>query len=50
MELLVGHGADLNIKDRTGWTPLHYASINQHASIIKTLIKNGEPWAEVKMP
>ena len=41
MDLLVAHRANLNIKDRGGWTPLHYAALNKDFAIIKNLIKSG---------
>jgi len=34
--------ADVNAKDRMGWTPLHGAAINGHKEIAELLIAKGE--------
>ena len=47
MKRLIANGADVNVKDKYGWTPLHHAafdSINDAhnaAEIVKLLIANG---------
>ena len=34
-------GADVNVKDKVGWTPLHLAAFNGHKEIVELLIANG---------
>lgn len=41
IESLIEKGADVNIKDSLGYTPLHYAILNRHFEAIKILTKNG---------
>src|SRR5712692_3760852 len=36
--LLVGHGADVNATDASGWRPLHLATANNNLDAMKTLI------------
>jgi len=43
--MLISNGAKLDIKDRGGWTPLHYAAINENFSIVKLLLDGGK-WRE----
>ena len=38
---LIDHGADVNIKDKWGWTSLHYVSIHGNDDCIITLLSNG---------
>jgi ankyrin repeat protein len=38
---LIKAGADVNIKDKDGWTPLHFAAQAQNASIVLLLIEAG---------
>ena len=38
----VSKGADVNVKDRNGWTPLHWAAaFNQNPEVITTLVELG---------
>ena len=38
---LVEKGADVNAKDKDGWTPLHYAASNGYLDVVKFLVENG---------
>ena len=38
---LISKGADVNIKDKTEYTPLHYASRNNNLELVKLLIAKG---------
>ena len=37
----IDDGADVNAKDRCGWTPLHWATYKGHEAIVSFLIDNG---------
>jgi len=37
----IDRGADITMRDETGWTPLHYAAIQDSKQIVEILIKNG---------
>ena len=37
MRELLAHGADVNIKDKHGWTLLMRASINGHLAVVRLL-------------
>lgn len=41
VRLLIEAGADVNTKDRAGWTPLHYACRHGHADIVQLLLDAG---------
>jgi len=41
IELLILHGADLNMKDNWGLTPLHFACRSGHTEAVKALLKGG---------
>jgi len=34
-------GTPLNNKDNTGWTPLHWAAMRGHASVVEALVAGG---------
>jgi ankyrin repeat protein len=38
---LLKEGADVNAKDRFGFTPLHYTALNGHFEVVKLLIERG---------
>jgi len=38
---LIKKGADVNVKDEDGWTPLHLACYNGRFDVAKLLIENG---------
>jgi ankyrin repeat protein len=38
---LIKHKADVNIKNKEGWTPLAWAAARGHDKIVKELLKNG---------
>ena len=40
-ELLIAEGPDVNAKDRTEWTPLHYAACRGNKEVVELLIANG---------
>ncbi len=40
-EILIEHGADVNLKRRNGWTPLHLASFWALEEIVSTLLEHG---------
>ncbi|PRM96231.1 ankyrin repeat domain-containing protein [Aliarcobacter cryaerophilus] len=37
--MLIKAGSDINVKDKNSWTPLHWASRNNHIELVKVLIK-----------
>lgn len=39
--LLLEHGANVDVQDKSGWTPLMFASMNGHAGIALLLVQNG---------
>ena len=41
VEYLISKGANIEIKDEDGWTPLHYASDFEYPSIVEYLISKG---------
>ena len=41
VELLLAHGAQTDIQDNQGQTPLHLAARNGHRLIVEELLKNG---------
>ena len=41
VELLISHGADVNVKDYKGRTPLWSAKENDHIEIVELLRKHG---------
>jgi len=41
VKLLLQHGADPNIPDANGWTPLHLAIWKNHSEMVKTLLSHG---------
>ena len=38
---LIANGAEVNAKDKDGWTPLMYAAANGHLEIVDFLISKG---------
>jgi ankyrin repeat protein len=38
---LMEAGAQVNSKDKDGWTPLHWAAWNGHLDIVQILLPNG---------
>lgn len=43
-EFLIQNGADPNVKDSHGWTPLHRAVLWEHIQIVKLLLRsNADP-------
>jgi ankyrin repeat protein len=38
---LLSVGADVNVKNRFGWTPLHWASNDGHSQVVIKLLQNG---------
>ena len=41
VKVLVGYGAPMNISDRNGGTPFHYAMTLNHFEITKYFLENG---------
>ena len=41
VQLLVKHGADLNHRDRDGWSPIHWAAEEGHLEIVRLLLDYG---------
>ena len=39
--LVIDCGLDPNIKDNSGWTPLHYAAEGGHLDVVKLLLERG---------
>jgi ankyrin repeat protein len=46
VQLLLRHGADVNLREINGWTPLMYAAVENHIEIVKLLLEAG---ADVKI-
>lgn len=40
-EMLVAHGADVNVRQAAGWTPLHQAAIHGQVNLAKLLLDHG---------
>jgi ankyrin repeat protein len=40
VKLLIAKRADVNAKDKDGWTPLHWAAWGGHGDVAELLIKN----------
>jgi ankyrin repeat protein len=38
VQLLLGYGANPNVKDRDGWTSLHVAALKQHTGLVQLLL------------
>ena len=41
VEFLIQHGADINVADKQGWTPLHFAARDHKLDLVKILVDNG---------
>ncbi len=39
--ILVGHGADVTVQDKSGWSPLHQASARGHVELARILVGHG---------
>jgi ankyrin repeat protein len=42
VELLLNHNADVNVKNKEGWTPLHLAATHGHSKIVEIILKHGK--------
>jgi ankyrin repeat protein len=38
---LLSAGADINVMDQNGWTPLHWACLRRHLQVFKELVEHG---------
>ena len=47
LRLLLEHGADVNVPNNTGWTPLHRASCNGAPEVVRLLLEHG---ADINVP
>jgi uncharacterized protein len=41
VQLLIQHGADLNVKQHGGWTPLHAAAMHGDETLVELFLKHG---------
>jgi ankyrin repeat protein len=41
LRLLLEHGADINVRSRSGWTPLYLASMNGALEVVRLLLEHG---------
>ena len=41
VRLLLEHGADINVQDNNGWTPLHSASYDGALEVVRVLLEHG---------
>ena len=40
-ELLLANKAEVNAKDKSEWTPLHWAAMKGHKAVVELLLANG---------
>ncbi|KAF7516376.1 hypothetical protein G7054_g14184 [Neopestalotiopsis clavispora] len=45
VKMLLDQGANLNVANKDGWTPLNTASGNGHIKVVKMLLDKGADWA-----
>ena len=41
VRLLLGKGADVQAKQKNGWTPLHYAAPTGYIDMVRLLLRKG---------
>ena len=41
VNLLLAHGADVNLKDKRSWTALHFAAQEYNYDMVSTLLQHG---------
>jgi ankyrin repeat protein len=47
VELLLEYGANPDVRDKLGWTPLHEAAFNLHLQVVVALLNHGaDPHAQ----
>lgn len=44
-QILIQHGANVNLKDSQGWTPLFVASSSAHGNIVQLLLEHGADYS-----
>jgi ankyrin repeat protein len=41
VDVLLAHGAEVNVKDGNGWTPLHFAAERGYRDVVESLLNHG---------